>query len=127
MSETLLPMLPAARFRKHVLVCAHVRPEGNPRGSCGPCGGEQLRERLLALVKAHGLKGEVRINKTHCLDACELGPVVVVHPNNLWYVGVTLEDLDAIFAASVVGDGVAPERVATAATWRHLQQLRSGA
>lgn len=125
MTETFLPMVPAAKFKKHILICTNERSEGSQRRSCGRCGGYALRERLLELIQEHGLKGQVRANKTHCLDVCELGPAIAIYPDNLWYVGITPADIDAIFARSILADDYIPEQVATAATWEHLRQLRA--
>ena len=41
-------------FQRIVFVCTNVRTSG-PRVSCGATGGAELRERLKALVKQHGL------------------------------------------------------------------------
>lgn len=127
MTEIPLPMVPAAKFKKHILICTNERSEGDSRRSCGRCGGHELRMRLLALIQEHGLKGQVRANKTHCLDVCELGPAIVIYPDNLWYVGITPADLDAIFAQSILADNYIPEQVATEATWERLRQLRAKA
>jgi (2Fe-2S) ferredoxin len=43
----------------------------------------------------HGA-GQVRINTSGCLDRCELGPVIVVYPEEVWYTYVDQEDLDEI-------------------------------
>jgi (2Fe-2S) ferredoxin len=40
----------------------------------------------------------VRINTAGCLDRCELGPVIVVYPDEVWYSYVDREDIDEIIA-----------------------------
>lgn len=114
----------APKYDKHLMICVNERPADNPKGSCANCGGMAIRERLLTLIQEHGLKGKVRANKTHCLDACELAPVLVIYPDNIWYTGFKLEDVDRIFKTSVLGDGIEEDIVATRETWEKLKQLR---
>jgi len=119
-------MEPQAKYSKHIMVCVRERDANSPKGSCGRCGGDQIRKRFADLLKEHGLKGEMRASKTECLDACELGAVVVIYPDDLWYTGVQLDDVDKIFAASVLQDGFYAPRLATAETWKYLDDIRAG-
>lgn len=82
-------------FRLHVFACTNERPENHKRGSCARRGGVRLRNYLKARAKELGLEG-VRINSAGCLDRCELGPVLVVYPEGIWYKAETPEDMDAI-------------------------------
>ena len=90
-------------FKRHVFVCHNTRPEGAPRPSCTPNGSSDLHARLQQLVKAAGLGGKVRINKSGCLDQCEHGPTVVVYPEAVWYGNVRPEDAEAIVEEHLVG------------------------
>lgn len=45
----------------------------------------------------------VRANKAGCLDQCELGPTVVIYPQEIWYGGVRPEDVPRIVEETVVG------------------------
>jgi len=114
-----------SKFSKHILICVNERPEGNPKGSCARCNGFEVRQKFVQCIQDHGLKGQVRASKTFCLDACEIGPVVVVYPDDLWYVNVAPEDVEAIFEASVLADGVYEPRIASEETWQALKQLRA--
>lgn len=116
---------PTPLFEKHILVCTNERPEDSPKGSCARCGGHEIRIKLAELLKEHGLKGRMRASKTGCLDACELGAVVVIYPQDLWYVGVTPEDVPEIFETSILADGVVERLAATPASWEKLKALRS--
>lgn len=80
----------------HILVCLNARPPGNPKGSCAEKGSEALAERLKALVREQGLADRVIVSRTSCLKHCSRGITVAVHPDNVWYAGVTPEDLDEI-------------------------------
>lgn len=41
-------------------------------------------------------EGKIRINSAGCLDRCDLGPVLVVYPEETWYTFVDREDVDEI-------------------------------
>ena len=72
---------------RQVLVCVNSRPPGNPKGSCGEKGGQELFDRLKELLRERGLEGRVMANRTYCLKHCSRGPVVAVQPDNVWYAG----------------------------------------
>lgn len=87
---------PVPKPELHVLVCLNARPPGNPKGSCAEKGSEALADRLKALVRERGLADRVIVSRTSCLKHCSRGITVAVHPDNVWYGGVTPEDLDEI-------------------------------
>jgi (2Fe-2S) ferredoxin len=84
------------RPQRHVLVCANMRPPGNPKGSCGEKGSEALYEELKAMVKQRGLADRVIVSRTTCLKHCSHGVTVAVYPENVWYGGVGRDDLEEI-------------------------------
>lgn len=88
---------------RHVLVCINSRPPGNPKGSCAEKGSEALFEALKGMIKERGLKDRVIVNRTSCLKHCSRGITVAVQPDNVWYGGVTLGDLEEICASHVEG------------------------
>jgi (2Fe-2S) ferredoxin len=82
-------------FRKYIFVCENQRTEGEV--CCGPHSmGEGYVERLKEFVKNNGLKGQIRVSRTGCLDICVHGPNILVYPEGRWYSGVTLSDLETI-------------------------------
>jgi (2Fe-2S) ferredoxin len=78
--------------RRHVFVCLNLRPPGNPKGSCAEKGSEAVFDRLKAMAKENGLD-DVIVNRTNCLKHCSQGVTVAVHPDNVWYGRVTMDDL----------------------------------
>ncbi len=92
-----------AKFTSHIFVCCNRRAEGHRRGCCDPKGNEELRNALKAEVKRRGLAPQVRANKSGCLDQCELGPTLVIYPEQIWYGGVQLKDVERIVEETVVG------------------------
>jgi len=83
-------------FSHHVFFCLNQREPGE--GCCADCGSHQAFEHTKARVKALGLAGpgKVRVNKAGCLDRCDLGPLLVIYPEAVWYRYVDIEDLDEI-------------------------------
>lgn len=86
------PARPPFRVRQ-LLVCTHVRDPESGKSSCGRNGSIELRERLKKTVKARGLKGEVVVTQTGCLDLCPVvGCAVAFHPEGDFYVAGADED-----------------------------------
>lgn len=84
------------RYKKHIFICENIRPEEHPRGSCGNKNPAELKLRFKKRLKELGLQTEVRANSAGCLDACEFGPAIVVYPEQIWYGGVTEDDVEEI-------------------------------
>jgi (2Fe-2S) ferredoxin len=91
-----------ARFERHVFVCTNRRAPGDPRGSCAASGSEEVRLKFVEELAKHGLSGRVRANKSGCLDACALGPTVVVYPEQVWYRCVRPSDVAEIVEQHLV-------------------------
>ena len=81
---------------RHVLVCINERPADNPKGSCAAKGSVALYEELKAMTRDRGLGGRVIVSRTSCLKHCSRGITVAVYPENVWYSGVRLSDLEEI-------------------------------
>lgn len=99
-----LPNDPKPYFRIHVFMCNNRRPDDNRRGSCAARGAEPLRDYLKARTKELGLK-DLRINSAGCLDRCELGPVMVIYPEGIWYAYHSYEDIDEILQTHILNGG----------------------
>lgn len=80
-----------------IFVCTNNR--GTAEGvriSCGVQGAEELRIRLKAACKTHGVQESVRVHSSGCMEGCEIGPNILVYPDGTLYTGVTLEDVDTL-------------------------------
>jgi (2Fe-2S) ferredoxin len=97
-------------YERHVFVCVNRRDPGNPKGSCAEKGGEAVRDELKRLVHDTGIKGRVRANAAGCLDQCSRGVSLVVYPEQVWYGGVKVEDVEEIVRSHLIG-GVPVERL----------------
>ena len=90
------------RFEKHIFVCENERPADHPRGCCAWKGGHEIRNKFKKKLKELGLSTQVRANSAGCMDACEFGVTVVIYPDQTWYGGVTIEDVDEIIQSHVI-------------------------
>ncbi len=97
------------KFTSHIFVCCNQREAGHPRGCCDPEGSQQLREAFKHELKRRGLGPLVRANQAGCLDQCELGPTVVIYPQQVWYGNVQLADVPRIVEETVIGGRVIDE------------------
>ncbi len=88
---------PAPYYERHIFFCLNERKNGE--ACCAQQQAQQGFDRCKALVKQAGLSGpgQVRVNKSGCLDRCAGGPVAVVYPEGVWYSYVDQSDIEEIF------------------------------
>ena len=91
------PVLPpgAGAFERHVFVCVAGK-------TCPGQGAVELHRALKIKAVQRCGKVRVRINKSGCVAQCGFGPMIVVYPENVWYAGVTLDDLDELVEEHIV-------------------------
>lgn len=77
-----------------IFICTNKREDGRP--ACGLRGSEAICEALKEEVKKRGLKGNVRALKSGCMDLCELGPNVMVFPDQTLHSHVTMNDVPTL-------------------------------
>lgn len=92
------------RFEKHIFVCENQRPADHPRGCCKDKNSAAIREKLKTRLKELGLNSLIRTNSSGCLDACEFGPSIVVYPEQIWYGGVSENDVEEIIQSHLIND-----------------------
>jgi NADH-quinone oxidoreductase subunit F len=66
----------------------------------------KLVEALKVAIKEQGLEKKVEIKNTGCHGFCEMGPIMVVEPQNIFYRKVKPEDVGEILATLNGSDGV---------------------
>jgi (2Fe-2S) ferredoxin len=89
-------------FKHHVFFCLNQRENGED--CCMNKGAEVAFDYMKNKVKQLKLngQGQVRVNRSGCLDRCGLGPVMVVYPEAVWYTFVDNEDIDEIIESHLV-------------------------
>lgn len=75
-------------FRTHILVCAGT--------GCTSSNSTQILEKFKEVLKEKGLDDEVKALKTGCFGLCQKGPIIAIHPDNVFYCHVTLDDVEEI-------------------------------
>ncbi|MEE9928389.1 ferredoxin [Microvirgula aerodenitrificans] len=93
-------------YSHHVFFCTNQREAG--RDCCNNHGASDLLDYAKDRIRELGLKGEgkVRVQKAGCLDRCDLGPVLVIYPEETWYTFIDREDIDEIISEHIVNGRV---------------------
>ncbi|MBS3888932.1 MAG: NADH-quinone oxidoreductase subunit NuoF [Firmicutes bacterium] len=71
-------------YRAHVLVCAGA--------GCVSSGCLNTMQALTDEIAKLGLDREIKVIETGCIGTCDLGPVIVVYPEGVFYRNVTTDD-----------------------------------
>jgi (2Fe-2S) ferredoxin len=96
-------------YKKHLFFCNNTRLNGKKS-----CGGELAtscyRYAKDTMRDAGKLgKAEFGVSSSKCLGRCELGPVVVVYPDNIWYRYHNQNDIDLIIDNHLLGNKIVEE------------------
>lgn len=75
-------------YRAHVLVCGGA--------GCISSGCNEVRQAFLDELTAAGIADEIKVVQTGCIGTCDLGPVLVVYPEGIFYRKVTPDDARVI-------------------------------
>jgi (2Fe-2S) ferredoxin len=84
-------------YHKHVFFCVNQRAAGED--CCNNHNAQAARDYVKDKVKMLGIsteKNTIRVNSAGCLGRCDLGPVLVVYPEAVWYTYIDQADLDEI-------------------------------
>ncbi|UCG78042.1 MAG: NADH-quinone oxidoreductase subunit NuoF [Nitrospirota bacterium] len=65
-----------------------------------------VSEALWSSIEKKGLQDKIEIKQTGCHGFCEMGPIMVVEPQNIFYKKVTPDDTDEIIEMAANGGGV---------------------
>ena len=69
------------QYRHHVFICTSGK-------TCPTQGSLAVHAVLKKSVAASGVKGEIRVNHSGCMNQCGHGPMVVIYPDDIWYAHV---------------------------------------
>ena len=91
-----------SHYQYHVFICTNLREDGSP--CCQQHNAQEMRDYMKKRSKELGLvrSGQARINTAGCLNRCDLGPVMVVYPEAVWYSFIDKEDIDEILEEHLV-------------------------
>ncbi len=77
-----------AAYRSHVIVCAGA--------GCVSSGCRAVSDALQSELVRQGLDQEIKVVQTGCVGSCDLGPVVIVYPEGVFYQRLKAEDVPEI-------------------------------
>ena len=82
------------KIRSHIMVCGGT--------GCVSSESEELISALKAELVTAGYDQEISVIKTGCFGFCGQGPIVKIHPDNVFYVQVTPNDAEEIVKEHIV-------------------------
>ncbi len=86
-------------YQYHLFFCTHERDDG--RAYCQQHNAQSLRNYTKQRVHELKLK-KVRVNNAGCLNRCNLGPMLVIYPEGIWYQYQTKADIDEIIESHLI-------------------------
>ena len=88
-------------YEKQIFVCVNDAKGEKP--SCADTQGEAIFKELRRIAKERGLHPHIRVAQARCLGKCGMGTNIMVYPDNVWYHGVSLEDVGALADTYLAG------------------------
>ncbi|MDD6815290.1 MAG: NADH-quinone oxidoreductase subunit NuoF [Firmicutes bacterium] len=82
------------RIRMHILVCGGT--------GCSSSHSEDILENLKKELAYHDLDQEVKVVRTGCFGLCEMGPIMIIYPEGVFYSKVKPEDVKEIVEEHVL-------------------------
>jgi len=70
---------------------------------CRAQGSESIRDVFVEEIKKAGLESTVDIKMSGCHGLCEMGPIVLINPGDIFYVRVKAEDVPEIVKETLIG------------------------
>ena len=104
----------------YVFKCQQSAPPGMPKPSCVSQNNpesQELMQYLAQKLMQKGIIATVQPIQTGCLGRCQQGPVILVEPGHIMYVGLTKEKIDRIIDEHLIGGNVVDEYVIPDAFW----------
>ena len=89
-------------YKHHLFFCLNERSNGD--NCCAQHNAFELFTYAKNRIKELGLSGagKIRVNKAGCLDACNLGPVMVIYPEGTWYTFIDAADIEEIIQSHLI-------------------------
>ncbi|HKL11467.1 MAG TPA: NADH-quinone oxidoreductase subunit NuoF [Clostridia bacterium] len=82
------------KYRMHILVCGGT--------GCRASESDVIIERFKEVIAEYNYDEEVQVVQTGCFGFCEQGPIVKIHPDNVFYVRVTPGDVREIVEEHII-------------------------
>jgi len=113
----MIPAIPQPAF--YIFKCQQSAPPGMPKPSCVKDDDEskELFQYLAMTLMQKGVVPTVSPIQTGCLNRCANGPVMLVEPGHVMYVGLTKEKINRIIDEHIIGGNVVSEYVIPDEMW----------
>lgn len=93
------------QIEKHLFLCADpTKPL-----CCKKEVGLQAWDYLKRRIKELDLEAKIFRTKTNCLRVCDLGPILLVYPDGVWYHSATAEVLERVLQEHIIGNKIVSE------------------
>jgi len=103
-----------------IFKCQQSAPPGMPKPSCVSQNNpesQQLMQHLSQTLMQKGIIGTVQPIQSSCLNRCQQGPVMLVEPGHIMYVGLTKEKITRIIEEHIIGGNIVEEYVIPEQMW----------
>jgi len=87
-------LLAGGRHKQVMAVCVGT--------GCVALGSQKVVEAIKDEIKKHELEGEAEVRETGCLGICELGPMLIIYPDEISYFNVKPEDVSEIISKTIM-------------------------
>ncbi len=91
------------KYTRQVLVCGGT--------GCTSSGSNKLIDEFHAQLEAAGYADKVQIVRTGCFGLCELGPIVIVYPEGVFYAQCQVENVKRIVDEHIIGGNIVDDLV----------------
>ena len=84
----------AFRDRIYLLICSGT--------GCHATGAIRVKDALVAAIEEKGLGEKIQVIETGCNGFCAMGPIMVVHPGDIFYQKLTVEDMPELVESHLI-------------------------
>lgn len=99
--------LEVGTHQRHIFICADQSKPKCCSEKQGLASWDYLKTRLKELELDQ--PGKVFRTKANCLRLCAMGPIVVIHPDNVWYHSCTPKAIEKIIQQHLIGGKIVEE------------------
>ena len=80
--------------RTYLLICGGT--------GCHATGSLTIKDALLKEIEERDLSDKVKVVETVCPGFCDVGPLMVVHPGNIFYQKLTVKELPDLLESQII-------------------------
>ena len=88
-------------YQHHIFICQNERAPGHEFGCCLSQGSQAILKYMRRRYRELGIP-RTCVSKAGCLGQCNMGPAVVIYPDNIWYTLKTVEDAERVIQEHII-------------------------